>query len=112
MSRTIRVEYEISNELLESISVTASEGGINYWADIEYGRIIGIADDELDEPVDLFDLGMIKEGIEFALSGNYCNDRIRGYIMNAVVDNDACHIDADAADVIVQLAVFKGLVYA
>ena len=59
MSRTVKLEFEISNELLESISITASEGGINYWADIEYGMITGIADDELDRPVDLFDLGTV-----------------------------------------------------
>ena len=113
MSRTVRVEYEISNELLESISVTAAEGGVNYWANVEYGMITSVeGDGDLDSPFDLFDLGMIKEGIEFALSGKYCNDRIRSYILNAVVDDDGCHIDADAADVIVQLAMFGGLVYA
>ena len=114
MSRTIKLEFEISNELLDDTIITAAEGAINYWAVVEYGgRVITdvYEGEELREPV-ILSRDLIQKGIEFALSGNYCNDRIRGYIMNAVVDNDACHIDADAADVIVQLAVFKGLVYA
>lgn len=113
MSRTISLEFEISDRLLDDIIITAAEGAIDYWAVIEYGQVITevYEGEELVEPV-ILSGDLIQRGIEFALSGKFCADRIRGYIMNAVTEDDASFIDADAADVIVQLGLFDGLVYA
>ena len=114
MTRTVKLEFEISNQLLDDTIITAAEGAIDYWAVVEYGgRVItGVYEgEELGEPA-ILSRDLIQKGIEFALSGKYCNDRIRGYIMNAVTEDDASFIDADAADVIVQLGLFDGLVYA
>ena len=115
MSRTVKLEFELTDELIEDISVTAAEGAINYWADVEYGFITRLhegGEDLLTGPISLSDPGLIKEGIEMALAGEYCNERIRGYVLNAVTHDDASYIDADAADVIVQLGLFAGLVFA
>ena len=114
MSRTVNLEFKLSDELIEDISITAAEGAINYWANVEYGIITGVheGEDLLGGPVSLNDPTLIKEGIEMALSGEYCNERIRGYVLNALTHDDASYIDADAADVIVQLGLFAGLVFA
>ena len=112
MTRTVKLEFEISNRLLDDTIITAVEGAINYWAITDGRVIIDVYEgEELGEPV-ILSRDLIQKGIEFALSGQYCNERIRGYIMNAVTEDDASFIDADAADVIVQLGLFDGLIYA
>jgi hypothetical protein len=136
-----RARTEERKQFLADIITTAVEGGTGYWAQVsqyQYGDYSGIFDGKLsvytgkrqgddtratlhemnddetgykDEGLDLdFDavargLGKIKRG-EIGI-----NDRLRAMIMVADAENDAGNIDADAADVIAQVALLGEIVY-
>lgn len=113
----LTIKHTIDDELLNSIIITAIEGGINYWANItdtgdSFNWQIEGTEETKDDfwPLILNPQGVLR-GLEKLCKEQYCNQRIYDYIMHAIADNDGSHIDADAADVIVQVALFNKLVY-
>lgn len=53
----------------------------------------------------------IEKAIQEIIDGGLTNQPIRGTIFDAVCEGDACHIDADAADAILQIAMFGEIVF-
>lgn len=135
----ITLTLNLPLDLLRDIVTTAVEGGIDYWAhckkyqwyrvlqpgEIRHendvapeGRIslpfpvATIVPDE--DPGEFAETTITPEhirlGIERVLSGGV-NATIKGYVLQAVCENDASYIDADAADSIVQLGVLGSIVY-
>lgn len=112
-------------DFLAGILVTAVEGGIDYWADVQGYHVAGILKDllrdartqvrdraESDEwkhlTLDIIALGIsrIKE------PGFKINETLRASILLGDVENDAGHIDSEGADVIVQAGLLGEIVYA
>lgn len=126
----INITIPVADAMCASVLCTAFESGqcgMGYWAcaeDIVHGsadpladdyyKEIVISDDEGDDPDWRFtlDYAAIRNGIERVLSPGFSvNPTVRGYVMRAVCEDDAGHIDGDAADVIVQAACFNEIVY-
>lgn len=110
----MKIEIEISNDVIEDILVTAFEGGINYWVDrIEFDGE-GYASDWLQkgdahvlllhdadgEEVHELTMPKLLEGISMAIAEG-----------RSVFDSDGACVDADGADAIIQLALFKEIIY-
>jgi hypothetical protein len=58
------------------------------------------------------DYALIRKGIAAILApGADIGAKLRGYVFSGVVENDGGHIDADAADAIVQFGMFGKLVF-
>ena len=133
----IAVEFTVTDQSCYDLLVTASEGGINYWADIikrQRARhpdseivwcLVAFEADVQDGPVtchhpeikaaeiDRFtiDPGMIRDGIRRLLApGAKISPAIRADVMLLAVDPEPGP-DADSADAIVQFAVFGDLVF-
>ncbi len=53
----------------------------------------------------------VELAIQKILDGGLTNQPIRDTIFDAVCEADACHIDADAADAILQIAMFGEIVF-
>lgn len=93
---------------LFDLFVTAIEGGINYWADIldynptEHGEWSALILDEADNIKYAITRETIRRGIDDLSRGPY-----QHHYADLVNDN----YDAITADVIVQLALFDGIVY-
>ncbi len=70
-------------------------------------------DGEPTGPVLVVDHDTIRRGIQYALEDDYADNFPTWYgdLVLAVADNDAGNIDAEIADVIVQMALFGELVY-
>ncbi|MEU0344215.1 hypothetical protein ABZ092_36045 [Streptomyces bobili] len=126
----------ITDENVQSIVDTAWYGGITYWAtsaeeqesaakpaDKDYTIVEGVDDWPFGErEVDAVHY-LSKNDIRLAFAKlldpgqEYCNKRIQGYILDAWRDRneedgiDAGHIDADAADVIIQVAALDEVRY-
>ncbi len=126
MSHKIKIEVELDDEFLEDVLTTAVEGGTNYWAKVDLNkrdpetlRCIEITfyDAEADSPNDenfppmLVNAEVIARGIQRILSTGLVNDQIYDCVSKGVRENDAGYIDAEAADCIVQAALFNEIVY-
>ena len=114
-ARIIHVAIELEPEFLQEVLTTAVQGSITYWAESKlYGTEVYELTSAMD-PADFepcaFSVGSIAMGIRRALERNNCAKHIWTQISNAVHYQDAGYIDADCADVIVQLAVFEEIVY-
>lgn len=104
------------NEFLTDIIDTAFEGGINYWA--EFSTEIGsnkIRDYDDEGPVGEWievTPGLVEKGIAAVKEPSF---QVREDILTAILlsdrNNDAGEIDIEAADVIVQAAIFGEIVY-
>ncbi len=119
------------------LMVTASEGGINYWADIirrQRARhpdseivwcLVAFEADVQDGPIScnhpdieaaeigrfMVDPGMIRDGIRRLLApGAKISPAIRRDVALLATDPEHCP-DADSADAVVQFAVFGELVF-
>jgi hypothetical protein len=119
------VKHEVSDEFLADILITAVEGGINYWAQVEsythsrgpeYTRAMLTPADE--DPRDwpakhiVLDTTVILKGLQRVLNLEVgCGEEVLNWIISGTNNNDAGEIDADAADVIVQAGIFGRLVY-
>jgi hypothetical protein len=99
---------------------TAFEGGINYWCAGAHhlldddNKVVGwkIMPDR-DKAVSV-DYDQIRAAVRQLANGEVqVNDQIRQWIRDSIGDQDniGCYIDADAADVIVQVACFGEIVY-
>ncbi|MEU9126602.1 hypothetical protein AB0D08_00555 [Kitasatospora sp. NPDC048540] len=121
------VTSTLTDENVADIIEIAAYGGITYWAeqptkaDFESapeGTAATIREQE-DGKVHYLTAQKIREAYEALLQVDqpYVNRRIHGYILQSWVDRgdldgiDASHIDADAADVIIQVAAFGDVVY-
>lgn len=119
MEINIAIKRELDREFIGDIFTTAFYGGITYWcekADNTYdsghvvSAVLHIAEED-DETVTVTTEGII-EAISKIMDGTYpVRLDIREAINKAIIDNDCGNIDADGADVIVQYAGFKELVY-
>jgi len=121
----VKIDVELDDQFLGDIMTTALEGGIGYWSAcskvkrLEDLTIVScliheITDDESDYeekgvPLTLKDIG---RGLQLLLSGYVgVNSTVLGYISRGVAEQDAGHIDADAADAIVQAALLGDIKY-
>lgn len=113
---------KVTSQDIDDIMVSALEGGINYWcSEAEVvGKYIGeYASDQISrggtlilydaESDDKWELNVDKmlNGIEMAIKEKYYED----YYWYNEGELDACQIDAEVADVIVQLALFEEVVF-
>ena len=113
-------------EFLIDILNTAAEGGVNYWANVRgyrwdltkhpienIGMEIQDIEAEPDHTWHTVNLDTIDAGIDRILTEEvpYLSDDMRRCIEDSVGDLDASNLDADAADTIVQVALFGEVVY-
>jgi len=111
---------KVSDQFSKDVIVTARCGAIGYWAqETGYYASIGAmmideCDEETGERTDshVITAASIREAIRMILLGDVAVHRdIAMSIWQGNRDKDAGMIDADAADVIVQVACFGQIVY-
>ncbi len=118
-------------DFLANVLVTAIEGGVGYWADVrDYywtedsqdnlsKRLLTGAHAQVSDGLGSMQRGWfevtpetIARGIQaIKAPGFQLNDRTRKAILLAEVENDAGEIDSEAADCIVQAALFGKIIY-
>lgn len=120
MTNTIKITTELTfdNQFLYDIMTTAVEGGISYWAGVRNLE----RDDELnvtsftvtDDEHKTYDIDTetLLAGIKMVFDARSEQhwptlDQVCGYLQ----EEDACMIDADAADFIIQFTCFNDIVY-
>lgn len=112
----------VTQEDIDDIMATALEGGITYWCraaevvgnylgeyaseQISRGGVLNLYDAEEDDVYEL-DLEKLLKGIRKAYDENWFMEY--GWCNGAALDT--CQIDADIADVIVQLALFDDVIF-
>ncbi len=124
MEYTISVERKIkvTEQDIDDIITTAFEGGITYWCckaevvgdylgefaseQISRGGTVRLYDSVEDAVYDLT-LENFMEGLTKAIEDNWY-DEYGWYDGNSI---DTCNVDADVADVIIQLALFDDVIY-
>lgn len=118
----INLKIEVTDEDIDDIMTTALEGGITYWcnkAEVE-GKYLGeYASEQIARggtlklyPADedktyTLTLEKLLKGIEQAIEEEY----FLSYEWWGVSGIDTMNVDADVADVIIQLALFGTIVY-
>lgn len=121
-SLMIKKEIKVTQDDIDDIMCTALEGGICYWCcraevvgdylgefaseQIARGGTLKLYDSEEDE-VYWLNLDKLLNGIKLAYEGNYYSD----YDWCDGAELDCCQIDAEVADVIIQLALFNDVIY-
>ena len=116
------LNIKVTAEDIDDIMCSALEGGINYWCckaevvgdylgeyaseQISRGGTLKLYD-EVEDQVYKLTLEDLLKGIKLAVQGNYYAD----YEWHNGAELDPCQIDADVADVIIQLALFKEVIY-
>ena len=119
---TVKKEIKVTREDIDDIMCSALEGGICYWccrADVvgeylgEYaseqisrGGILKLHDSEEDEVYELTREKLLN-GVKKAYEEGYYSD----YDWCDGTKLDCCQIDAEVADVIVQIALFDDVIY-
>jgi hypothetical protein len=119
---TVTQTVNVTEEDIDDIMCSALEGGITYWANaarvvgnylgeyaseqISRGGSLIISDAEEDAEYLLTRDNLLK-GIKLAIQGNYFMDY--EWVVGSKLD--CCQVDAEVADVIVQLALFDEVVY-
>jgi hypothetical protein len=114
----------VSDQLASDIMTTAAEGGSNYWAHFEaianregdYGAewaaVIVTDTEDHDETEYRADLNTIRAGLRRIMTeGELCGQHICDAVAAAVTSNDAGNLDADAADVVLQIGLFGRIIY-
>jgi len=129
----ITIPVTLDPQFLHDVFVTALEGGIGYWSDChEYRWSLGAPSHEADlvgfyatvvdaegddDTVHRIDRPAIVRGVERILTGQATccgkpiGSHLVGTVARAVVGGDAGDIDAEIADVIVQIGLFGEIVY-
>jgi hypothetical protein len=127
---TINVELTFTPYDLDDILTTAFEGGINYWCRYispimnEKGRLKGISEEEIMNPLLYYYSGVLALGGELILYDSESPDKwvltlpmlMKGIKMYCeqydILDKDEITTcDAGAADTIIQYALFDELVF-
>ena len=119
---TITQTVNVTEEDIDDIMCSALEGGICYWANsalvvggylgeyaseqISRGGSLIIYDAEEDKEYELT-RDKLLNGIKLAIQGCYFMD----YEWFTGSKLDTCQIDAEVADIIVQLALFNEVIY-
>lgn len=116
----------VSSEFLNDVLITAIEGGVNYWAEIEdYETLtcgdcnLTIATAKLREHEAEDDAGWYTINDDTIVTGYrrmthpeaIVNSQLRDEVTAAVKEDDAGQLDIEHADVLVQFAVFSQIVY-
>jgi hypothetical protein len=117
----INLTLNVEDQVLTDTMVTAVESGmtcVHYWTmvtnvvrDEAYNvQSFNVVKEGRTIPIDR---AAILRGMKVVLEGNtrFVGAQIREWVLEAIVTNDAGSIDADAADVIVQCAVFGEVEY-
>ena len=115
-------QIKVTQEDIDDIMCSALEGGITYWCrkaevvgdylgeyaseQISRGGTLLLYDAEEDEVYDL-DLPNLLNGIKQAYEGNWFAEY--GWCDGKTIDT--CQVDAEVADVIVQLALFDEVIF-
>lgn len=123
----IHIVVDVPEQLLLDVLTTAVEGGINYWADfVSVSRLqpdLSVnnvrlrpreEDAELAVDDEVFQITHLRIGqaMQLVVSGDVLvRDDIRRAVLHAIADPDNADIDAEAADVLVQVACFGEIVY-
>jgi hypothetical protein len=126
---TITVTLPVSAEFVHDVFVTACEGGINAWCEIDqyhwsdgsrnpdlYGffAIVRAHDiDDFDVAKFRVDASVIAAGLRRIAAGpvEYLGEGLRATIVQATIAGDAGEIDAGDADTIVQVGLFGKVIY-
>ena len=110
-------------EFCVDILTVAAEGGINYWASFNTERnpagwvtaLENVTDLEDEEPLyDRVDVTTIWRTIHEIVDGQHNHEVAKRYldwIREDISAKECINIDAECADIIVQLAIFEKLVY-
>lgn len=118
----VNIERDLPPQFFYDILTTAAEGGIAYWADYRVKRaedlsvteIYDLSDAESGEQfpdyVDVFDIFRAVQDVVARRA------KVSSWVREAVLSDvetgeSGCRIDADVADVLVQLALFGEVVY-
>ena len=118
----ITTKLTVTQEDIDDIVCTALEGGINYWCrkakvvgeylgeyaseQISRGGKLELYDSEEDEVYELT-LDKLLNGIKTAYTDGYYSN----YEWCDGKTIDTCQVDAEVADVIIQLALFNEIIY-
>ena len=114
-----------TDEFLDCVITTAVEGGIGYWSvchsykwdGVPTRAVIQQFDEETGEPegecytVDRAFIAKALDRLTDLSKPRLTGEEITKYIIFGVLDDDPGDIDADAADVIVQVGCFGEVVY-
>ena len=124
MDHIVKVDYavKVTDQDIDDIVATALEGGITYWCckaevvgsylgewaheQIARGGSLDLHDAEEDEVYELTIEKFLK-GIQLAVEGNYYAE----YEWHNGTEIDTCQVDAEVADVIIQLALFGDVIF-
>lgn len=115
-------------KLMRDVLCIAIEGGISYWAEgkdfvrdgLDYvscklrpNRDEGLPYEKGDPRNDwqIVDEAKIEAAILRVINENLCSSSIREWILSDYLDPNSSSIDADAADVIVQIALFGEVIF-
>ncbi len=122
----INLDIEVSEQFAADVLTVAVDGGIAYWARLGHvvrdgkgfvGLGTAIIEQEASGEDDsaksaVMSSEAIIEGIKTVLKPTFqVRDDIRSAIFRGVLSGDAGEIDAEAADVIIQAAMFGDIVY-
>lgn len=117
-----KMSVKITQQDIDDIMVSALEGGINYWCckaevvgdylgeyaseQISRGGTLKLYDAEED---DVYELTLDKfiKGITKAINDGYFTH----YDWYSRTEIDTCNVDAEVADVIIQLALFDDVIF-
>lgn len=118
----IEKQITITEQDIDDIMCSALDGGITYWCNeaevvgdylgeyaseqISRGGTLKLHDADDYEVYELT-LGKLLEGIQKAADGEYFSDY--NWIDGSVID--ACQVDAEVADAIIQCAIFGDVIY-
>ena len=129
----ITTTFEISDQFVRDVLCTAIEGGSNYWAQFENARTVQgnyvaevseldvceYGDESTEQSRHRIDTDKIREGMRRLLARDFNIEASHGHaaqrytwtLQRTILENDAGMIDADDADVILQLACFGHIIY-
>lgn len=118
----ITTKMTVTTQDIDDIMVAALEGGINYWCNaaevvgdylgefasdqISRGGMLRLYDAESNDVYNLTLDGVLR-GIQKAYEGHWFSEY--GWCDGNTID--ACQVDADVADAIVQLALFDDVIF-
>jgi hypothetical protein len=105
----------MNESFIDDIRIIATEGGIDYWT-LTYNHNTKeiIYEDPIEDKLSRATLTdeLILKGLEDLLSDKVSvNKQIKGWIRDAVADQDAGQIDSVCADCIVQAGLFGDIIY-